>query len=290
MNLGPVCKSGALPALLALRFGFDQLRNNPDGLQYWKALGSAGMLCCRLVRGSQTTISNHAYGFAIDLTLLGHLDTRGDDKIQTGLFQIYPYLNAQRLFWGAGFDKEDAMHFEVSAEMFNDFRNNGTFAKGPGFHWQTLLATQTSPNPSCTWPDPSTASQAVVRLLQGLLNNINCDTPRSRTFLKSGTYDKSTKNALAIFQRSRGITGDTTFEKTWMALGFSAVPPEPNFGSSALSVPLKQFLGLTDTTDTWTTEADAALKTFQTNHGLAPGYFNVATLQAMVSTCPPRAP
>jgi D-alanyl-D-alanine dipeptidase len=41
----------------------------------YAGLGSAGMLCCRLVRGSTTAISNHSWGTAIDLTLNGVLDS-----------------------------------------------------------------------------------------------------------------------------------------------------------------------------------------------------------------------
>jgi hypothetical protein len=75
------------------------------------------MLCARFVRGSTTAISNHAWGTAIDLTLDGVLDRRGDGRVQVGLTRIAPIFNRHSWFWGAGFRTEDAMHFEGSDEL-----------------------------------------------------------------------------------------------------------------------------------------------------------------------------
>jgi len=77
-------------------------------------LGSAGMLCARFVRGSQVSISNHSWGTAVDLTLDGNLDRRGDGLCQQGLADIAPIFNRHGWFWGASFRTEDAMHFEVA--------------------------------------------------------------------------------------------------------------------------------------------------------------------------------
>jgi len=41
-----------------------------------KGLGTAGMLCNRLMRGSKTQLSNHSWGTAIDLTWHGKLPRR----------------------------------------------------------------------------------------------------------------------------------------------------------------------------------------------------------------------
>ena len=71
---------------------------NPE---LYKALGSAGMLCCRLVRGSKTTLSNHSYGLPIDLKINGVLDVRGDDKVQAGLLALYPFFHKHKWYWGA---------------------------------------------------------------------------------------------------------------------------------------------------------------------------------------------
>lgn len=104
-----------------LRFALDSLesvmrevgRQRPD---LFRALGSRGMLCCRLVRGSQTQPSNHSWGTAIDLTVCGMLDQRGDGKVLRGLLEAYPFFHRHGWYWGAGFRIEDAMHFELAEE------------------------------------------------------------------------------------------------------------------------------------------------------------------------------
>ncbi|MCC6402959.1 MAG: M15 family metallopeptidase [Fimbriimonadaceae bacterium] len=80
------------------------------------SVGTAGMLCARLVRGSQKSVSNHAWGTAIDLTFDGEVDPRGDGKVQAGLVRAYRYFHAEGWYWGAGFSREDAMHFELAEE------------------------------------------------------------------------------------------------------------------------------------------------------------------------------
>jgi hypothetical protein len=83
----------------------------------YRVLGTAGMLCARYVRGSTTNISNHSWGTAIDLTLDGILDPRGDDQIQLGLHLISGIFNANGWYWGAGFTTEDAQHFEAGTAL-----------------------------------------------------------------------------------------------------------------------------------------------------------------------------
>ena len=77
------------------------------------------MLCARLVRGSTSASSNHSWGTAIDLTLDGVLDQRGDGRVQVGLTRIAPIFNRHSWFWGAGFRTEDGMHFEASDELLS---------------------------------------------------------------------------------------------------------------------------------------------------------------------------
>lgn len=89
--------------------------------EVYSELGSAGMLCCRLVRGSKIIPSNHSWGTAVDLTISGRLDPRGDDKVQRGLLAIYRYFHKHGWFWGAEFRVEDAMHFELSQEKIIEF-------------------------------------------------------------------------------------------------------------------------------------------------------------------------
>jgi len=95
-------------------------------------LGTAGMLCARLVRGSTHSISNHSWGTAIDLTLNGVLDRRGDRMVQRGLAAIAPVFNEAGWFWGAGFGTEDAMHFEAGDDLIRQWHAEGRFgAPGP---------------------------------------------------------------------------------------------------------------------------------------------------------------
>ncbi|NUB44684.1 M15 family metallopeptidase [Fertoebacter nigrum] len=89
------------------------------------ALGSAGGLCVRLIRGSATQISNHSWGLAIDLTVDGQLDFYGDNRVQRGLAQAAPYFIRNGWYWGAGFAREESMHFEVSAQLLQRWIDEG---------------------------------------------------------------------------------------------------------------------------------------------------------------------
>ncbi|MBL8065040.1 MAG: M15 family metallopeptidase [Chthonomonadaceae bacterium] len=77
---------------------------------------SAGMLCVRLVRGSRSKPSNHSWGTAIDLHFGSQVDGRQDGLCQVGLLRLYRFFHAEGWYWGAGFSKEDSMHFELADE------------------------------------------------------------------------------------------------------------------------------------------------------------------------------
>ena len=89
------------------------------------ALGTAGMLCCRHVRGVPGLLSNHALGMAIDFKIDGVLDPRGDGKVQRGLIDLYGVMKGFGWFWGAEFGIEDSMHFEVGGEVIRQWINQG---------------------------------------------------------------------------------------------------------------------------------------------------------------------
>ena len=91
-------------------------------------LSSAGMLCARLVRGSTSSISNHAWGTAIDLKIDGVLDDYGDGRVQYGLTLIAPIFNKHGWYWGAHFRKEDGMHFDVSYTKLKKWKEAGLLA------------------------------------------------------------------------------------------------------------------------------------------------------------------
>ena len=118
-TIGPFRVTGLVPAVLSLKDVMTDIAAEQPAA--YRALGTAGMLCCRLVRGSTSAISNHSWGTAIDLTLNGVLDAYGDDKVQHGLTLIAPIFNRHGWYWGAVFRKEDSMHFEASCELIDEW-------------------------------------------------------------------------------------------------------------------------------------------------------------------------
>jgi hypothetical protein len=112
--VGPFKVTGLQPAVESLKAVMQDISAQQPEVH--AALGTAGMLCCRYVRGSATSISNHSWGTAIDLTLNGLLDRRGDNMVQRGLALIAPIFNKHGWYWGASYRTEDAMHFEVSRD------------------------------------------------------------------------------------------------------------------------------------------------------------------------------
>ena len=122
-DFGPFRATGLRPAIRALQSVMDDIAAKKPEIH--RALSSAGMLCCRLVRGSATAISNHSWGTAIDLKLEGKLDARGDGRTQRGLLEIAPIFNDHGFFWGAAFPTEDSMHFEASEDLVHKWAQDG---------------------------------------------------------------------------------------------------------------------------------------------------------------------
>jgi hypothetical protein len=118
-SVGPFRVTGLGPAVASLRTALAQVQR--DQPTVYAALGTAGMLCCRYVRGSTTAISNHSWGTAIDFTLNGVLDRRGDNQVQVGLTLIASIMNQHGWYWGAAFRTEDAMHFEASRSLISQW-------------------------------------------------------------------------------------------------------------------------------------------------------------------------
>lgn len=129
-NVGPFAVTGIRPVVEALTRIFDRVkREQPD---LFAVVGTAGVLCCRRVRRPagqppSPNFSNHSWGTAIDLTIRGKLDPRGNGTTQLGILMLAPFFNAERFFWGAGFSgaSEDAMHFEASDELVRDWQKQG---------------------------------------------------------------------------------------------------------------------------------------------------------------------
>lgn len=119
-DVGEFKVTGLAPAVFDLETILAKIKlSEPD---LYSIIGTAGMTCVRLVRGTKHgTISNHSWGTAIDLTLNGILDIRGDNRCQMNLVEIAKYFNAKGWYWGAGFSTEDSMHFEVGDARIREY-------------------------------------------------------------------------------------------------------------------------------------------------------------------------
>lgn len=126
-SVGPFRVTGFDLAVRSLKEVFKEIATKYPDLK----LTSAGMLCCRLVRGSSHSLSNHSWGTAIDLKIDGVLDERGDSKVQHGLKLIAPIFNKYGWYWGAHFKTEDGMHFEISVQKLHQWRAAGLLAGLP---------------------------------------------------------------------------------------------------------------------------------------------------------------
>ena len=113
-DVGPFRVTGHKAAIADLKQIFQEVKaENPE---LYALLSCAGMLCARLVRGSNTSWSNHSFGFAIDIKIGGELDERGDGKVQAGLLELYKYFHRHGWYWGAEYPTEDGMHWEMSLQ------------------------------------------------------------------------------------------------------------------------------------------------------------------------------
>jgi hypothetical protein len=197
-DVGPFRVRGLRPAVESLRLVLADVRLRHPAIHV--ALGTAGMLCARLVRGSTHAISNHSWGTAIDLTLNGVLDARGDRRVQRGLAEIHDIFNDHGWFWGAGFGTEDAMHFECSDELIRRWHANGAFGGGVAV----------APPPVLSLGDRGPE----VKRLQQLLA-----TRTGTRIVADGDFGPATRAAVIAFQAANGLVPDGAVgKKTWAAL------------------------------------------------------------------------
>ncbi|MDX2484776.1 MAG: M15 family metallopeptidase [Pseudodonghicola sp.] len=122
-EVGPIRVRMLKPAVESLRTVFEKIRRTDPDL--YAKINTSGSLCTRLVRGSSTSISNHSYGMALDLNIDGHLDSLADGKTQLGLTILADFFRTEGWIWGAGFGREDSMHFEVSREKLDEWLEAG---------------------------------------------------------------------------------------------------------------------------------------------------------------------
>jgi hypothetical protein len=76
----------------------------------------AGSFAARYVRGSRTTLSNHAWGTAFDINVAwnarGHVPALRGEK--GSVRELVPIANDHGFYWGGHFTRRDGMHFEVA--------------------------------------------------------------------------------------------------------------------------------------------------------------------------------
>lgn len=198
-DVGPFKVQGLSPAVDSLERVLGDIRVAAPLVL--AALGTQGMQCARLVRGSQHAISNHSWGTAIDLTLNGILDHRGDGKVQVGLTAIAPIFNRHGWFWGATFSTEDAMHFEVGDHLIRKWHAEGKFGSS---------APSTPPDDLLTLGDRGPE----VVVLQKKLNE------RGATLKEDGDFGTGTRAAVLAFQATHGLAANGVVDKlTRAALG-----------------------------------------------------------------------
>jgi hypothetical protein len=122
-QVGPIRVTMLKPALESLERIMAKLQaTEPD---IYEALGTAGALCARLIRGSRSSWSNHSWGTAIDVKLQGRLDGFGDGGTQFGLLLLAELFNEEGWYWGATYNREDSMHFEVGVETLKKWQAEG---------------------------------------------------------------------------------------------------------------------------------------------------------------------
>lgn len=122
-EVGPIRVRMLKPAAESLRRVFENIRRaDPD---LYARINTSGSLCVRRIRGTQNRLSTHSYGLALDLNIDGHLDNFTDGKTQLGLTILADFFHEEGWVWGAGFQREDSMHFEVSRKQLDDWLASG---------------------------------------------------------------------------------------------------------------------------------------------------------------------
>ncbi|MEL6205805.1 MAG: M15 family metallopeptidase [Pseudomonadota bacterium] len=122
-DVGPIKVRMLKPAVESLTRVFEKVRAVDQDL--YDRINTSGSLCVRRIRGTQNTLSSHAFGLALDLNIDGQLDGFADGKTQLGLIILADFFKEEGWIWGAGFGREDSMHFEVSRELLEQWRAAG---------------------------------------------------------------------------------------------------------------------------------------------------------------------
>jgi hypothetical protein len=119
MDVGPFTVTTLRPFGILFKQVMEEVKTARPEL-FW-GLRTAGSSCCRppKIRGvvKEGSLSNHAWGAAIDVYYGPSNDVQGDNKAQDGLLALSRYMNDKKIYWGAAFTVEDAMHFEPSKQL-----------------------------------------------------------------------------------------------------------------------------------------------------------------------------
>lgn len=122
-DVGPFRVTGLAPAVASLTRIFERVRT--DKPQVYEEVRTAGMLCCRAIRGSVSSYSIHSWGCAIDLYFGDGVVPLGQPLTHRGILELYPYFQNEGWYWGAEFGRADAMHFETAAETVARWQKDG---------------------------------------------------------------------------------------------------------------------------------------------------------------------
>ena len=122
-DVGPIRATMVRPALVSIRQVFANVQVFEPEL--YDRIKTAGSLCVRRIRGAEEAASAQAYGLAVDINIDGVLDSLADGKTQLGLILLADFFRKEGWIWGAGFGREDSMHFEVSRDKLEQWRQLG---------------------------------------------------------------------------------------------------------------------------------------------------------------------
>jgi D-alanyl-D-alanine carboxypeptidase len=122
-TIGPITVTMLKPALDSLEKVMARLAAEEP--EIYASIGTAGALCARYVRGSNSSVSSHAWGAAVDLTIGGVLDNFANEKTQFALILVAEAFNDEGWYWGAGYGREDSMHFEVGEDLVTQWVTAG---------------------------------------------------------------------------------------------------------------------------------------------------------------------
>ncbi|MEY4589397.1 MAG: hypothetical protein RL497_1473 [Pseudomonadota bacterium] len=196
-SVGPFSVMGLGRAVDSLAAVMSEIKRS-EPLVY-QHIGTAGMLCCRYMRNAGQKLSSHSWGTAIDLTLCGKLDVRGNRKVFAGLTLIAPIFNRHGWYWGAKFRTEDAMHFEVGkAKLLEWFPRPLTQSSPISTDTMAGVSATAKNKTNLKLGDQGEDVKAVQKLLMMKWYQIKVD----------GVFGSQTEQTIKKFQMKSGLTAD----------------------------------------------------------------------------------